>query len=188
MKKYIIAAGVALLGLSSVNAQDINFGIKAGVNLANMMGDDIENNSMKIGAFGGVYANMSLTDDIFFQPELLYSMQGAEFEGDTDGKITLDYLNIPLMFQYGVTENIRVELGPQVGILLTSETEIEDITVDTKDDTKSIDFGVNAGGSYYMENGLSFTLRYSLGLTTFSEVEEADMKNAVLSVGVGYSL
>jgi len=53
MKKYIITVGVALLGFTSVSAQDINFGIKAGMNFSSLVGDVIENKSTVIGAFGG---------------------------------------------------------------------------------------------------------------------------------------
>lgn len=201
MKKYMIAAGVALLGLTSVNAQEISFGAKAGVNLANFSGDDAEDLKMKVGAFVGGYANIGLTEKLFVQPEVLFSMQGSRFDGEIDGGSDLNYINIPVMVQYGVTDNIRVELGPQVGILLSAEQGADDDKVDVKELTKSVDFGVNAGGTYYMDNGLNFTLRYSMGLTNIGdadglsevidgitiEVEEADTKNAVISVGVGYS-
>lgn len=185
MKKYIIAAGVALLGLTSVNAQEIEFGAKAGLNMANLSGDDADGTKMKMGAYVGGYANMGLSDKIFFQPELLFSMQGAEpEEGDIDTK--LNYINIPLMFQYGITDEIRVEAGPQVGMLLSAE--IGD--VDFKDEMSSIDFGMNVGASYNMENGFNVSVRYNMGLTEVidSDVLESDAKNSVISIGVGYSL
>ena len=201
MKKYIIAAGVALLGLTSVNAQEMNFGAKAGVNLANLSGDDVSNNEMLIGAFGGVYANMELSDKIFFQPELLFSMQGAKFKAEgIEGELKYNFINVPLMLQYGVTDNIRVELGPQVGLVLSADSKTGDVDVDVKDNTKTIDFGVNLGGTYYMDNGLNFTVRYNMGLTKLGkassttvggitvETEESDIKNSVISIGVGYSL
>jgi len=189
MKKYIIAAGVALLGLSSVNAQDINFGIKAGVNLANFSGDDVENNAMKIGAYAGAYANLGLTEKIFFQPELLFSMQGVDAD-EGDGSTKLNYINIPLMFQYGLTEEIRLELGPQVGMLLSADLDNGEQEVDFKDEMSSIDFGMNVGASYNMDNGLSVSVRYNMGLTEVmdSEIFESDAKNSVISIGVGYAL
>lgn len=189
MKKYIIAAGVMLLGLSSVNAQDISFGAKAGVNLANFSGDDVEDNAMRIGAFGGVYANLGLTEDIFFQPELLFSMQGVEAD-EGDGGTKLNYINIPLMFQYGITDEIRVEAGPQVGLLLSADLDVGEGDVDFKDEMSSIDFGMNLGASYNMDNGISVSVRYNLGLTEVidSDVFESDAKNSVISIGLGYAL
>lgn len=36
MKKLFLVAAVAVFGLSNVNAQEVTFGVKAGVNFANL--------------------------------------------------------------------------------------------------------------------------------------------------------
>lgn len=211
----MIAAGVALLSLNTVQAQitspesSIRFGIKTGINLANVVGEDIEDNSMRTGMYGGVYANIGLTDKIYFQPELLYSQQGVEFEiEEFEESARMNYLNIPLMFQYGITDNIRVEFGPQVGILLDAENELRvkdngstfSATVDAKDFTKPVDVGLNLGGTYQMDNGFNVSIRYNLGLTSIGEAEDIDIldeeilsidledvRHSTLSVGVGFT-
>ena len=221
MKKYIFTAGIIILSLTSLKAQNIKYGVKAGTQLSNFIGKDLENKSV-VNAFGGLYANIKLSEKLFVQPELLYSIQGAKstpeydtFGGegvtDMDERIKLDYLNIPIMLQYAVAKNVCLEIGPQVGILLNSEAELdatittgvgishEKETFDLKDYANTLDLGLNLGGVYTMDNGLNFTLRYSLGLTSIGDKDAkksftyhpptdiADTKNSVLSLGVGYS-
>lgn len=215
MKKYIIFAGMTLLGYSVSQAQEsehpnlIKYGFKIGKNYANVSGVDIEDNNHISGLYGGIYANIDLTNKISFQPELLYSRQGVEFdiEGDYE-HAKLEYLNIPLMFQYGISDHFKVELGPQIGILLNADTEfrtIEDGAVfntifDGSNYTKSIDVGLNIGGSYHMDNGLNLSIRYNYGLTKIGEVKDIDdpaealsidldeARHSVISVGVGFTL
>lgn len=221
MKKYILAIGIALGCLNSVQAQEITFGVKAGPQLSGFLGNISESKSI-VTAFGGVYANIELSEKIFLQPELLYSFQGAKSSmkvgglglddyADLDERIDLSYINIPIMFQYAVTKNARLEIGPQLGIRLKAEGEGE-ITVisgfdegvikeiiDLKENTEAIDLGLNVGGVYMLDNGLNFTLRYSLGLRTIGKTNDMsdfldtlhsklqDSKNSVLSLGIGYT-
>lgn len=221
MKKVLFALGIAISSLTTVQAQDIKYGIKAGPQLSNFIESDA-NNKTVITAFGGGYMNIPLSRKFFLQPELLYSLQGAKSSTDFpapigidkldyDEHIKLNYLYVPIMLQYAVSKHIRVEFGSQLGILLKAELEQEVITVssigtlkdkitlDIKDDAKSIDLGVNIGGVYVLDNGLNLTLRYSLGLTTIGEGDKIDSsidtlffdlpesKNSVLSLGVGYT-
>ncbi|MGB1296365.1 MAG: outer membrane beta-barrel protein [Flavobacteriales bacterium] len=102
-----------------------------------------------------------------------------------------NYLNIPVMFQYKLTDEIYAELGPQLGVLLSAEVENNSVflTEDTKDITKTVDFGLNVGAGYIMENGLGFNIRYNMGLTSVDDSDDdVDMKNSILSLGLSYSL
>ena len=189
MKKYMITVGIALLGLTSVQAQKIDFGVKAGVNLSDLKGKDIADTEMKTGLYIGGYANLGLSDNIFFQPEVLFSMQGASMD-EEDEAFTLNYLNVPLMFQYGINENLKVELGPQVGFLLKADFDNGEQEIDVKEQMSSIDFGMNLGATYQLDNGLNFSARYNLGLSDVydSDLFDSEAKNAVISVGIGYKL
>src|SRR5690606_14285136 len=95
MKKLSITF-VILFGFSQlmvVQAQDIKFGAKAGLNLANMSGD-VEDNSIKLGLHIGGMAEIKISETFAVQPELLYSAQGAKF---SDGTLALNYLVLPVM-------------------------------------------------------------------------------------------
>jgi len=214
MKKIFTIAAIAVLGMTSVNAQDVNFGAKAGVNFATVTGDETDDFESKTGFHVGVVAEIMLSDKFSFQPELVYSSQGTKIsESGTEdfGGITyqyeeeatrkLDYLNLPLMAKYYVSEGLSIEAGPQIGFLINSEaeyeysatyegtTESESETEDLKDYTSSIDFGFNFGLGYKLENGLNFGARYNLGLSNINDFEGSDdvkNQNAVFQVSVGF--
>ena len=76
MKKLfaILSAGILTF---SISAQE--FGIQAGMNMANLSGEDMETD-MKMGIFGGVTAAFSLTDVMTLETGVLYSEKGAQDE------------------------------------------------------------------------------------------------------------
>ncbi len=214
MKKLFLAGAVALMGVFNVNAQEVKFGAKAGLNMSSLKySEDVEKgNDLKsrIGFHVGAMAEIKLTDKFAVQPELIYSTQGnkveskGEFMGasyDTKVKQNLDYINIPVMAKYFIMDGLSLEVGPQLGILVSSKIITEgDIIVngvkesvseteDIKKDINSIDVGVNAGIGYTMNN-LNFGLRYNLGLMDIAKDRESgdkqSVKNGVFQFSVGY--
>lgn len=187
MKKlFRLFAAACIIGTVSVQAQDITFGAKAGLNLANV-GGDAEDTNMLTAFYVGGFADISLSDQFSVQPELLYSAQGytQDFAG-TELDVNLNYLNIPIMAKYYVTEELNIQAGPQVGILLSAEVD----GTDTKDTTNGVDFGINFGLGYEMESGLRVDARFNLGLgdiTDDSDGADSSVTNQVIQVGVGYS-
>lgn len=199
MKKLLLLTAVAAFGLSSVNAQEVQFGAKAGVNLATMTGD-IEDNSSKVGFHLGGVAEIKISDKFSVQPELIFSQQGTKSETKESGesmgfsynyeeetKVKANYLNLPIMAKFYVAEGLSLEAGPQVGFLLSADAEYEykdtetfggvtttdsgSAEADVKDAYKGIDFGIGFGAGYKLDNGLNFGLRYNLGLSSVAEDE-----------------
>ena len=190
--------------------QDIRFGVKAGVNLATVAGDDVEETAGYISFLIGGTAEIPVSERFSIQPEILYSQQGFTQDGtvsvtDVNGTVTdnialettgrLDYLIIPIMAKYYVSEGFGLEAGPQIGFLLNSKFDVDagslttgdfgSTTLNLFDNTKKFDFGVNLGAGYQLNSGLNFGLRYNLGLTDIFEASDA--KNSVLQVSVGYT-
>lgn len=210
MKKLSIAI-VMIFGCSQVMvAQDIKFGAKAGLNLANMSGD-VEDNSMKLAFHVGGMAEIEIFEQFAVQPELLYSAQGAKF---SEGTLALNYLVLPVMAKYSVTENFTLEAGPQFGYLLSAKAKEDNNDTgggvasgvsakssssskelaaqassrDIKENFKSFDLGAAIGASYLLDNGLNLSLRYIMGLsnTPKGDVEDFKYKNSVFQLSVGY--
>lgn len=197
MKKLLFVVAFAAIGFTSVNAQEVKFGAKAGVNFASVTGD-IENADGKVGFHIGGVAEIVISDKFSVQPELLYSAQGwkeeysEEFFGETysyefDAK--LDYLTLPIMAKYYIAEGLSLEGGPQVAFLLSSKGELSDEEGSEEGDIEGlsdIDFGVNFGLGYKLESGLNFGARYNLGLSNIIDEGDSDVKNGVIQVSVGY--
>lgn len=181
MKKIILTAFFAVIAMTSVNAQT-SFGLKAGLNVSNLTGD-LEDNKSLVGGQFGLFVEVGLSETLALQPELMFSMQGAKFkEGGVSADLKMNYINIPLIFKYELTELINIEFGPQVGFLVSSELE----NFDVSDDFEPVDFGGNLGMSYDITENFILGTRYNFGLTTVADDDDFDVKNAVITFSVGY--
>jgi opacity protein-like surface antigen len=201
MKKVLFIAVVVLLGLGNVNAQEVKFGTKVGLNLSNFTGD-LDDSDSKIGFNIGAFAEISLSDKFIFQPELLFSSQGAKFE-ESDNNFSFEetlkfnYLNMPLMIKFAASDKFALEFGPQLGFLLSAKSKFEQTfdgetfseEVDIKDSVKSIDFGLNFGASFDVSENIMIGARYNLGLSDITDGEDDEdfnVQNSVFSFSVGY--
>jgi hypothetical protein len=195
MKKLILFVALAIFVIANSNAQ-INFGAKAGVNFATITGDDVESFDGRTAFHVGVVAEIVISETFSFQPELLYSAQGADYSDDEfEGTFKLDYLNIPLMAKFYVGEGFSLEAGPQVGFLMSAKDEYDFTGTafkseeeDIKEFVKDIDFGINVGVGYKLEGGLNFGARYNLGLSDANDSgdDSFTLKNSVIQAYVGY--
>ncbi|WP_299526663.1 porin family protein [Winogradskyella sp.] len=179
MKKLFLAA-FAVFAFASVNAQDITFGAKAGVNFASLTGDDVDADGRTSFHLGAV-ANIGISEKFSVQPELLYSAQGLTNDGDVVGK--LDYISLPILASFEVAEGFSVQAGPQVAFNINDSVEVDG--EDAGDlDAEGVDFGLAAGLQYKMDSGLFFQARYGLGLSDV--ISDVDAKNSVIALSVGY--
>ncbi|PIA79419.1 hypothetical protein BFR04_00785 [Gaetbulibacter sp. 4G1] len=182
MKKLLLVTAIVVFGLAHVNAQDVTFGIKGGLNFSTITGDNTSKDQTVTGFNFGVMSEIKISEKFSFQPELLYSGQGYDTGISTEGNIALNYLNIPLIGKYYVTKRLSLEAGPQIGFLLSTKGG----TKDYKDLFKTTDFGVNFGLGYKLDNGLNFGARYVLGLSNINDVGSLKNKNGVLQLSAGY--
>ncbi|WP_125722591.1 porin family protein [Flavobacterium ustbae] len=191
MKKIILSA-IALMAFAFSNAQETRFGVKGGLNISNVVGGDVEDNNSLIGFHVGGFAEIHVVEKFFIQPELLYSAQGAKFDGPfgSEADVKLNYLNIPVIAKYYIVDKkFNVEAGPQLGVLLSAKVE----DVDIKDDTKSVDFGFNIGAGYSFTDNLSVGLRYTIGLSPIwdNDIDSSEelydsAKNSNLQLSLAY--
>lgn len=192
---------VVFLAMLFSFAEGINFGTKAGMNIANMHGDDIQGTQSKIGFCGGGFATFGLGDVFAIQPEILYTQKGYRWEQEYMGAIFKDtgmlyYIEIPMLskIMIQVKGNVRPNLfiGPYFGTNLVAKRKIEVIEPPHEEDITNFrdsEFGMvfGAGLDYILKKGkIGFEGRYTLGLTTTSEIDR-DIKNNVISFMLGYS-
>ncbi|MEN2487959.1 porin family protein [Flavobacterium sp. B11] len=175
MKKILLLAVFTVLGFANVNAQEIKFGAKAGLNFSTVNGSNTNNIGYVTSYHVGVVSEIPISDKFSFQPEIMYSRQGYTFNNDI---VAMNYLNIPLMGKYYVTKGLSLEAGPQIGFLLSAKNEGVKVT----NSYTTFDFGANFGIGYKLENGLNFSARYNLGITKV----DTDNRNGVFQVSVGY--
>ncbi len=191
MKKIILAAFVLGTCTAAVAQQQLKFGPKAGVNFANLSG--VDNSEMKTGFHVGAVAEIKFNEKFSIQPEVVYSAQGTKtMINNIQGKVNIDYINVPILAKYYIVDGFSVEAGPQVGFLVKAEGKgtINDVSVssDIKDNFKSTDFGLGLGLAYDLPVGMFVNARYNLGLSDIrNNTSSGDaVKNNVIQVGIGY--
>ncbi|MGB5287559.1 MAG: porin family protein [Ignavibacteriaceae bacterium] len=209
MKKYFIFL-LILAAFTSFSLAQMQIGLKAGLNIANIGGDDadqiLEGQSLdsKTGFGGGIFFMYQFNKYFAIQPEAYYSMKGATYkEGDGELTLTLDYFEVPLLLKLVIPvegSSIRPSIfaGPAIGFNTTAKVKIEvgdeSAEQDIKDETKSTDFSLAFGGGIgFMvgKNELGVDIRYILGLSTIDDSSDAwDLKNNVINFNVyfGFSL
>jgi len=181
MKNYFIAFIMTMMLTGTLSAQSVNIGVKGGLNVYNVTNAGFD---QKAGVHLGLLGHVHLANHWAFQPEIMYSSQGARF-GESDNRLNLDYLNVPLLMQYMFDNGFRLQAGPQVGFLVNANTVEGGNKIDRNDQYKNIDLGLSFGASYvHPPTGFGIDARYNLGLTDISETN--NYRNNGFQLGLFY--
>ena len=178
MKKILFTAMVIFTANALIAQNHVEFGLKGGVNLAALNFDGNNDYNSRTSFHIGGLAHIHLSKQFAFQPELMYSGQGADY---TPGDVKLSYINVPLLGQYMIGTGFRLETGPQLGFLVGAKAGESD----TKDSFNGFDLSWAFGAGYITTSGFGVDARYNLGLTDISEAN-TNVKNSVWQLGVFY--
>jgi len=181
---------LSLVFTVSLQAQ-VRFGVKAGLNLADVSVSDAQgvSFSMKPDFNAGVLAEIHLVGKLSLQPEIMYSGQGSDIKADTvKGKYNFQFINVPVLLKYEIAHGLFVETGPQLGVLAGAKLKQDGgSSTDVKDELKTADFGWTLGLSYLLPMNFGVDARYNLGLTNYlKDSGNGSIKNGVFQVGVFY--
>ncbi|OIQ22156.1 MAG: hypothetical protein BM557_01925 [Flavobacterium sp. MedPE-SWcel] len=173
MKRILLIAFVLFGSYTTVNAQA--FGVKAGFNFANFTGNDANDFNVLTSFHAGLVAEMHLLEALSVQPELLYSMQGAKTKEET---YKLNYVSVPVMLKLYFTDGFNVQVGPQIGLLISESDNF------TPYDSTTYDLGFAGGAEFFFADNLSVQARYNAGATKISDNRE--LKNSALQLSLCY--
>lgn len=183
MKKIIFPFAAILAFTLSSNAQKTNFGVKLGYNSSSVEVADGADYDAKSGIHVGGLAHIHISDHFAVQPELVFSTQGGE-SGNT--KLKLNYINFPVLAQYMFKGGFRLQTGPQLGFLVSSEMKFGNVQVDIDDAYNSIELAWALGAGYVFSSGIGIDARYNIGLTDITDATNSKAKNRVFQVGLFY--
>lgn len=187
-------AGLSAQSVDS-NPREISFGVKGGVNLANVVGKDFNDRSSRTSFHVGALAEFPIQEIFSIQVEALYSGQGFEydFRGPTGDKAEyqLDYINVPVLAKFYLSPAISIEVGPQFSFVVNEEFDSRPLDnsgdVDltgTPAEAETFDFGAAAGLTFQTPSGFFASARYNHGFTDI--IKEIDVQNSVFQIGLGY--
>lgn len=220
MKSFKILSYIIVLLFCSHQLSAQKYRFRAGLNLSNMLvKDDVgsfpSGTDQYVGFHLGITAQYGIGSKFFFEPEVLISSKGFQFEEEIDlsgtivnaeGKFKPLYLDIPLTFKiYLVKESkgVYFALGPYIGVgiggknettlsvLGNTETRSTDIDWGSgeNDDFKRFDLGIKTRAGIEF-NSFLFDISYDYGITNIvaHPMDGSVLKNRVLRFSIGYIL
>jgi hypothetical protein len=184
----ILMTGIASAQHGNSPAGHVNLGIKGGVNVYNIHNDDNTKYDPRIGYHFGLLGHIHFNKHFAFQPEIVFSAEGAKSkENNGSPKLNLDYINVPVLFQYMFDNGFRLQAGPQAGFLVSAQAKNSSNSTDIKNDLKPIDFGASIGISYvFPPTGFGVDARYNLGLSNINKNSSANSTNRGFQFGLFY--
>lgn len=233
MKKLFLGLLLALCAVQAEaqpDARTFSLIPKIGVALSNVSHESIAtatagggqtlDSRYREGVVGGVDLQYQATDRFAFSLGAMFSRQGCSFkETDqsrlpegihtayNDCRMSLDYIDIPLMAHAYLFEGFSVNVGVQPAFLVNSNLHMEERQVTVNHDgsftfgeqstttnqdvdaLKKFDFSIPIGISYEYAN-VVLDFRYNIGLTNLYKAPLSDQgsKNRSFFLTVGYKL
>lgn len=205
----LLLFGLLFLGL---NAQ-AQLGIKGGVNKAVLRGKVGGGADYQTSYHAGIFYEAKLFGPLSVQPELLYSLQGAQARslvrnGNLEAFDTkLHYLTLPVLAKLTFGP-VFVEAGPQFSYLVSSSDdgrlqidptssgpgEYLDFKRRNSDDYKKGELGVALGAGVKLPLGFAIGGRFTTSLSdigdyrSLTNVNSSDLKNRVFQVYASFQL
>ncbi|WP_428654113.1 outer membrane beta-barrel protein [Runella sp.] len=191
MKKFSTVLAILSLAVSSVYAQSVEWGLKAGVQTTQFRGEDFEgvlNTSSsripeKVSTKGGSTFGYTIggyvrsTENVFLQGELLISVKGAQLKQlSTSNKTTVQYGQLDIPFSIGYRHNhFEISGGPLLSVQLFANDKLKQFlsnysnTPLTFSPYKSYAFGYHASiGANFDKIGIN--LRYLASIQPVSDM------------------
>lgn len=211
MKKILLAA-LAVMFVTGASAQykKTTWSVKAGLNVTNIWNADINpygilgdvpdvsasaDSKFKVGLYAGGAVEFRLGKVFALQPELIYSQQGNRYKFKYEGvehhwKGKMHYLNLPIMMKFYVGKIMSIDIGPQIGWMMSYKGEglnwVHDLGSSYEPDFEDFDFSGAVGVSFIALNQFDITVRYTHSITKTAEVGDETWRNGVFQAGLAY--
>ena len=186
MKRIFTAA--LLLMATAASAQK-GFGVRAGVNLANLRDDQDNSASSNVtGYTAGIFYKVVTPAFIVFKPEISVSTQGGAVKINNIRSTTKTAYAAAaaVLSTEGGDKKLFFEGGLQIGTLVNAKQEVSGVARDIKDSLKTMDMAVVLGLGYKITQGFYAEARYGYGLTDISKSKTDKSYNNVLQLTLAY--
>jgi hypothetical protein len=196
MKKIFVMAVAAMMATVSATAQhregDNTIQPRVGISMSTLTNwDDAK---MKVNLAYGIEFEHFFTEDFSAAAGLLFTNQGAKFEGENQMK--LYYAAFPITANYYVLPGLAVKAGVQPAYRVKAQLKDGDMTVDfdryietvfNDDDFNMPKFELEIPvGLSYEYNGITLDARYNFGLTKLITGIDDAIYQRVIVVTLGY--
>ena len=153
----------------SLSAQ-VTTSARVGASFSSVYFKSDNSNQGRITGYGGVAVKIDIPDQqLYFQPELLYSIRGYRFPAtsfNSGGLTSFGYITLPLLAGYRVSKSFSIVAGPELGYLVRARSRFDGTSVDVLPNfQRKFNVDADAGTVYNITKELSFEARFSFGLS-----------------------
>ncbi len=190
-------------------AQPVTFGVRAGMNVANVGGDEDDAKS-KIGFFGGLGVYFNIVNSLSINSGLFCTQKGCKsddmdmdvegYEVEANARFTMNFIELPVYLSYRLPLNLKSSVqvffgpyfdygvyGKATGDLKFRGEKISQSMDLFDDDYDFKRFHVGLGlGAAYTWSRLSVGLSYQWGLTEVAADAGSYWNNFNISVGYNF--
>lgn len=182
MKKIFFSLAVAAVATIAGNqsfaqTKTARVGLTAGVNLTTLgtasSGGVSIDYKYRPGFQGGIFVEVPVAKKISFAPQLIFSQKGGDINtvisGVTfKGSTKINYLDLPLLFDFKIDPAFSVFVGPQVAFFMSQSTNVTaSLGSNSSSDTNSSGegfrktlVGANFGLGYKINSDFGLKLHY----------------------------
>ena len=194
MKKLTILVVLSVIGLGTLQAQSLKFGIRAGANMQKIDGMSFKD-EFRYGYHAGGALEIMFSPKFGIQPEVLFNQSSTQTGYSFDTlynsinpgmvkDIKLNYLSIPLLLNFRPVKFITLQAGPQFSVLMSQN---KNLLENGKAAFKNGDFSL-VGGVQLNIAMIRIYGRYGIGLSNLNDIDNRDQwKSQTAQLGVGIS-
>lgn len=202
MKRTFIVMAALMLGGATVKAQDLSYGVKAGVqqNTFHTAEKDGDKERYQIGGVGfhvGGFVNYALSEKFSLQPQLLFNSKSVA--DSKDSKLNMYAIDLPLNLLYkhqgffaGIGPNFSYGISAKSKTGSTDQDFYKKYEVGGKDVSmlKRFEIGANATLGYQFSSGLIVSTNYMQGLSNIigNNADAARINTRYVGLSIGYVL
>ena len=179
-------------------------GIKGGLNLSNLIVDDVTDRNARVGFHVGVYGQLFPSRAFTIQPEVNFSTKGNKITKevgmiDQETKFNLSYIDVPVLAVFKLGQVAEIHAGPYWAYLVGANIDADGDLSNTfrrvdRDNFDDWDYGLVGGLSFNLGKGASLGARYNYGLNEIARSDGAkrllgsNTKNSVAQVFLAFNL
>ncbi len=158
-----------LMTYNSASGQSFKAAVLAGINSSQVSGDELSGFN-KVGLFIGGSAILPVSEKSLVEMELLFIQKGSKTPTPKNGaanyfyKMSLNYLEVPLIYTFRPVKYVSVHAGPTFGVLVGSKEEDNAGELTGQIPFQKTELGIDGGLSVYFSEHLSLTMRLSTSL------------------------
>lgn len=179
-----IALLAGLTAMQSAQAQMLSYGIKGGLNIANVGGSDAPESEARTGFHVGGFLGLSVLGIVAVEGGGYYSQKGYAAGSGDGAEVVFNYIDIPLVLKFSPLPLINFYFGPQASLFLDGSIKDTEFEFEA-DNFTSPDFALVMGAGLNIPGGLRVSAGYDMGLTPLN-VDEKKIYNRVLKITVGF--